>query len=124
MRIRRDYFLVFFAVLSASLFSNVVLSIDLSKDSIPTISLNDLTNSEIPISITKRKFYGVNLDGTVSSKFCQGDSLSFSSIDYNDQGWLKLTNSEGNAFEIDKVYWSRMKFRVAQELLIKQSRFI
>jgi len=119
MRNRPYSIIVFFTLSMACLFSHEVFSVDSPPDSIPTLSLNELVNSEIPISITKRKFPGVNLDIAVSSKFCQSDSASFSSIEYNDHGWLKLTNSEGNAFDTDKVYWNRMRFRVASELLNK-----
>jgi class 3 adenylate cyclase len=119
MRLRAHFIFVFFVLSLTSLFSSSIYSIDFPQDSVPTVSLNDLENSEIPISITKRKFAGVNLDVAVSSKFCPSDSASFSSIEYNDHGWLKLTNSEGNAFDTDKVYWSRMKFRVTPELLNK-----
>ena len=98
------------------LFSNNSWSADIPKDSVPTISLNNLTNTEIPISITKRKFPGVNLDSFVTSKYYLGDSASFSTSDFDDRNWFNLTNTEGNAFAIDKIYWSRMKFRVSPEL--------
>jgi class 3 adenylate cyclase len=98
------------------LFYNNSWSADIPKDSVPTISLNNLTNTEIPISITKRKFPGVNLDSFVTSKYYLGDSASFSTSDFDDRNWLNLTNTEGNAFAVDKIYWSRMKFRVSPEL--------
>ena len=98
------------------LFFNNSWSAVILKDSDPTISLNNLTNKEITISITKRKFPGLNLDTFVTSKYYQGDSVSFSALDFDDRNWLNLTNTEGNAFAIDKIYWSRMKFRVSPEL--------
>lgn len=111
--------IVFLAISMACLFSHEVFSIDSPPDSIPTLSLNDLVNSEIPISITKRKFSGVNLDAVVSSRYHEGDSASFSSLDFDDRNWFNLTNTEGNAFSLDKIYWSRMKFRVSSDLLDK-----
>jgi class 3 adenylate cyclase len=121
MRTRANFILAFFVFFFTLLFSSDMMASDISKDSLPTISINDLTNSEIPISITKRKFQGVNLDAFVTSKFFEGDSASFSSREFDDNNWLNLTNTEGNAFAIDKIYWSRMKFRVSPEL--KNSTF-
>jgi class 3 adenylate cyclase len=119
MRFRAYSNIVFFVLGFAFLFSNKSFSAGIPKDSVPTISLNSLINQEIPISITKRKFPGVNLDALVISKYYQGDSVSFSALDFDDRNWSDLTNTEGNAFAIDKIYWSRMKFRVSPELLNK-----
>jgi len=118
MRTRPYCVIVFFVLSLACLFSNEVLAIEFPQDSVPTISFHDLVTSEIPISITKRKFPGINLDA-ISSKYIQRDSATFSAVDYNDRNWLKLTNTEGNAFELDKVYWSRMKFRVTPDVIDK-----
>ena len=95
------------------------MSVDISKDSLPTISSKSVESSEIPISITKREFLGLNLDDFVTSKFIEDDSMSFSTREFDDRNWLNLTNTEGNAFAVDKIYWSRMKFRVSRELLNK-----
>jgi class 3 adenylate cyclase len=116
MRFRAYSIIVFFVLGFTFLFSNKSFSAGIPKDSVPTISLNSLINQEIPISITKRKFPGVNLDALVTSKYYQGDSASFSALDFDDRNWSDLTNTEGNAFAIDKIYWSRMKFRVSPEL--------
>ena len=116
MRFRAHSIFLFFVLCFMFLFSNNSWSADIPKDSVPTISLNNLTNTEIPISITKRKFPGVNLDSFVTSKYYLGDSASFSTSDFDDRNWFNLTNTEGNAFAIDKIYWSRMKFRVSPEL--------
>jgi class 3 adenylate cyclase len=92
------------------------LSSDFPKDSVPTLSLNAVINHNIPIPITKREFPGLNLDEFVPSKFFEGDSVSFSAREFNDSNWLYLKKTEGNAFAIDKIFWSRMKFRVSPEL--------
>ena len=116
MRIRAYSIFVFLVLCFTFLFSNKSFSAGIPKDSVPTISLNNLSNTEISISITKRKFPGLNLDTFVTSKYYQGDSISFSALDFDDRNWSDLTNTEGNAFAIDKIYWSRMKFRVSPEL--------
>ncbi len=107
---------MFFVFCFTFLFTNNSLSSGIPKDSVPTISLNNLSNTEISISITKREFPGLNLDTFFTSKYYQGDSVSFSALDFDDRNWSDLTNTEGNAFAIDKIYWSRMKFRVSPEL--------
>ena len=116
MRFRAYSIFVFLVFCFTFLFSNNSFSTGIPKDSVPTISLNNLSNTEIFISITKRKFPGLNLDTFITSKYYQGDSLSFSALDFDDRNWSDLTNTEGNAFAIDKIYWSRMKFRVSPEL--------
>lgn len=116
MRFRAYSIFVFLVFCFTFLFSNNSFSAGIPKDSVPTISLNNLSNTEISISITKRKFPGLNLDTFITSKYYQGDSVSFSALDFDDRNWSDLTNTEGNAFAIDKIYWSRMKFRVSPEL--------
>ena len=116
MRTRAYCIFIFFVLCFTFLFSNHSLSTVIPKDSVPTISLNTLINQEISISITKREFPGLDLDKDVPSKFCAVDSVSFSSREFDDGHWLKLTNTGGNAFALDKIYWSRMKFRVSPEL--------
>jgi len=119
MRTRLLFILAFFVLCFTLLFSNYSFSAGIPKDSVPTISLNNLSNTEISISITKRKFPGLNLDTFITSKYNQGDSVSFSALDFDDRNWSDLINTEGNAFAVDKIYWSRMKFRVSPELLNK-----
>lgn len=116
MRTRAYCIFIFFVLCFTFLCSNNSLSTDIPKDSVPTISLNTLINQEISISITKREFPGLDLVKDVPSKFFAGDSVSFSKREFDDGHWFKLTNTEGNAFALDKIYWSRMKFRVSSEL--------
>jgi len=116
MRTGAFYISVFFVLGFTLLFAHSAWSTDFQADSVPTISLSAIEEKEIPISITKREFPGLNIDDFVRSKFIEGDSFSFSGRDFDDHNWLKLTNSEGNAFALDKIYWSRMKFRVSPEL--------
>ena len=119
MRFRANSIFLFLVFCFTLLFSNYSFSAGIPKDSVPTISLNNLSNTEISISITKRKFPGLNLDTFITSKYNQGDSVSFSALDFDDRNWSDLINTEGNAFAVDKIYWSRMKFRVSPELLNK-----
>lgn len=78
MRTEASYISVFFVLCFTFLFAFNSFSINISKDSVPTISSNTIEAAVIPISITKREFPGLNLDDFVNSKFVEGDNMSFS----------------------------------------------
>jgi class 3 adenylate cyclase len=119
MRTGAFYISVFIVLCFTLSFTCSAWSTDFPENSVPTISLSDIADKEIPISITKREFPGLNLDSFVKSKFVEGDSFSFSHRDFDDHNWLNCTKTEGNAFAVDKIYWSRMKFRVDPDMLNK-----
>jgi class 3 adenylate cyclase len=85
-------------------------------DTLPEISSASVETSSIPVATTRREFPGVRLDKLNTAKYIPGDNPAFTETDFDDSNWNQLQKTDANAFELDTIYWCRIKFRTQPDI--------